>query len=73
VLRLGARLSRLEACGPAPLPLATAEMLLGAFIELGLGVEEVPLPGETFTDYMRRCPRQAVLAVVRWGFHGIRP
>lgn len=73
MLRLGARLSRLEASGPTLLPLATAEMLLGAFIELGLGVQEVPLPGETFTDFMRRCPLDAVLAVVRWGFHGERP
>jgi hypothetical protein len=70
---LNARLGRLEARLPRPLPEASADSLHCAFKELGLPVDEVPLPGESFTDYMHRCPQAAVFDVVRWAYHGIRP
>jgi hypothetical protein len=70
---LKARLAKLEAKLPRPQLEATADMLYGAFAELGLAVDEVPLQGESFTDYMNRCPQDEVMAVVTWAFHGIRP
>lgn len=51
----------------------TAESLHQAFDELGLRVPVKPLPQGSFTGYMRRCPQQVVLDVVRWANHGIRP
>lgn len=69
---LDARLLRLESAVSVLAVEVTADLLYLAFEDLGLAVAQPPMAGESFTEYLHRCPLDAVLAVVRKGFHGIR-
>jgi hypothetical protein len=69
---LDARLLRLESAISVLAVEVTADLLYLAFDDLGLAVAQPPMTGESFTEYLNRCPLDAVLAVVRKGFHGIR-